>query len=139
MIHEPFTAVPKHKKGIRITDFIIRCERGNFKKTKSSRIRIRDEKTYGKEDSDCLDFLEAAAADQFALEFGQAALSSAELAVRFVLTQDDGIALHEYFEGVLGADIQRTAKFNGQDDTSQGIQLAGNSSCFHGKNLLTGG
>ena len=49
---------------------------------------------------------------------------AAENAGRMILFQNDAVILHENFDHILKIDIHRSAQFNGENDPSEGIELA---------------
>ena len=76
-------------------------------------------------------FLYAVTADILAAVTDQAPVGTAEDAGRFVLLQHDPVVFHEDLQLVPLRNIQSPAQLNGQNDPSQIVDLANNSSRLH--------
>lgn len=73
----------------------------------------------------------AFAAYILALEVDDVVFISAENAVLSELSEDNGIFLNIDLQSVLLTDIKTSAKFDRKNDSSEFINLTGNSCCFH--------
>ena len=80
--------------------------------------------------------LQAVRANHFVLIGREITASAAEETVRLVFAENDGTALHEDFDHVLGTDSDRSPKLYRQNNPAKCIKLTDDTRCFHGKNLL---
>lgn len=75
------------------------------------------------------------AANILALEVNDVVFIAAENAVLLEFSEDNGIFLNIDLKCVLFADIKTSAEFDRKNDSSEFVDLTGNSCCFHSNNL----
>lgn len=78
-----------------------------------------------------LELFQAVGADILALEVDDILSIGAEDAGRFVLFQDDGIALSINFDGISFGDVQGPAELDRDDQSSEVVKLSNDTSRFH--------
>ena len=74
-----------------------------------------------------LEFFKAFAADLLVLEVDDVFGVSAENAARLILLQYDLISVYEHLKRILGVDIHIASCFNGDDDSSEVIDMTNDS------------
>lgn len=75
------------------------------------------------------------AANILALEVNDIVLISAENTVLFIFSENDRILLDIDLKCVLFADIKSSAEFDRKNDSSEFVDLTGDSCCFHSNDL----
>lgn len=78
----------------------------------------------------------AAFADKLALIFDQAFVTAADDAVGLVFFQNYAVALYKNFNSVLLSQGKGSSDFDGENDTTQLVELAYNTGGFHFPSLL---
>ena len=69
--------------------------------------------------------------DVFAFEFGNAVGASAEDAGGFVFSEHNRVIVNVYFKGVFFLDVEGTAKFDRENDSSEFVNFSYNTGGFH--------
>jgi len=75
--------------------------------------------------------LHAGLADRLALVFNDVSAFAAENAVGLVLFQNNAVALNVYLNGILFGKVESSSHFDGENDSSQFVELANDSGGFH--------